>query len=207
MTDLDLRDGAPRRWAELVEAATDLFHQKGYNEASLADLARVMNMKKGSLYYYIASKQELLYEILASLHAGGIEELERVCGGAEDAVERLELYLRHYIRLHIAHRRQVTIYFRDGRHLSTAQLEGIKERRRAFDRYLRGILSEGQREGLFDRDLDIRLMALAMFGFMNNIYLWFEDDGPLTVDELAGEYTRISLRTLGARAPASHEVG
>ena len=49
-----------QRWREIVDAAAAVFQRKGYEAASTADVADAVGMLKGSLYYYINSKEELL---------------------------------------------------------------------------------------------------------------------------------------------------
>ena len=56
------------RWSELIEVATDVFYAKGYDAASLQDIADRLGMLKGSLYYYIQSKEDLLYDVIKTVH-------------------------------------------------------------------------------------------------------------------------------------------
>jgi AcrR family transcriptional regulator len=59
------------RWSELIEVATDVFYAKGYDAASLQDIADRLGMFKGSLYYYIQSKEDLLYDVYRWFRTGG----------------------------------------------------------------------------------------------------------------------------------------
>src|SRR5690606_20295851 len=76
------RRGAERkpreeRWSELVKVATQVFYEKGYEAASLQDIADRLGMLKGSLYYYIQTKEDLLYEVINGVHQGGLRNLKR----------------------------------------------------------------------------------------------------------------------------------
>ena len=87
------------RWSELIEVATDVFYAKGYDAASLQDIADRLGMLKGSLYYYIQSKEDLLYDVIKTVHEEGLANIESLAAGDGDAVERL----RHVIIGHIDH--------------------------------------------------------------------------------------------------------
>ena len=50
------------------------FHEKGYEATSIQDIADAVGILKGSLYYYITSKEDLLFEILEDVHQQGIRE-------------------------------------------------------------------------------------------------------------------------------------
>ena len=60
------------RWAELIEVATQVFYEKGYDGASLQDIADRLGMLKGSLYYYIQSKEDLLFDVISAVHRDGL---------------------------------------------------------------------------------------------------------------------------------------
>lgn len=47
----------------IIDAATELFIIQGAQETSLADIARHLNISKGTLYYYYASKAELIFDV------------------------------------------------------------------------------------------------------------------------------------------------
>ena len=67
------------RTREIIAAAAKLFKEKGYHATTIQDVADEVGMLKGSLYYHIKSKEELLYLVtkepireLIERHAGGI---------------------------------------------------------------------------------------------------------------------------------------
>ena len=47
----------------IIDAATELFITKGAQETSLADIARHLNISKGTLYYYYSTKAELIFDV------------------------------------------------------------------------------------------------------------------------------------------------
>lgn len=58
------RKTAPAKEQEIIAAAASLFKKKGYRATTLEDIAAAVGMLKGSLYYYIRSKEELLYLVV-----------------------------------------------------------------------------------------------------------------------------------------------
>src|ERR1700679_3195574 len=77
-------NGAPatpkgrRRDREVLRAATTVFYERGYASATVQDVADALGMLKGSLYYYIDSKEDLLYRLLLEIHDGVDEVLAEV---------------------------------------------------------------------------------------------------------------------------------
>ncbi len=54
------------KFQETVKAAARLFKEKGYHATTVQDIANEVGMLKGSLYYHIQSKEQLLTEVLLS---------------------------------------------------------------------------------------------------------------------------------------------
>src|SRR3954452_14497286 len=53
----------PRR-AQIEEAASTLFRERGYAATSVRDIAEALNLKGGSLYAHMASKEDVLWSIV-----------------------------------------------------------------------------------------------------------------------------------------------
>ena len=49
---------------DILEAAAQVFRQKGFHGASMKDIADAVNLQKASLYHHVSSKQEILLSIL-----------------------------------------------------------------------------------------------------------------------------------------------
>ena len=52
-----------RRLSEILDFATEVFAEKGYEGASMRDLSRLSGISLAGLYYYFDSKEKLLYSI------------------------------------------------------------------------------------------------------------------------------------------------
>lgn len=52
---------------EILDATETLFTTKGYNETSITDIVKAVNIAKGTFYYYFKSKEEILDEVLLRL--------------------------------------------------------------------------------------------------------------------------------------------
>jgi AcrR family transcriptional regulator len=97
------------REAELLATATRLFRQRGFHATSMQDLAEALGMNRGSLYHYIASKDDLLWAILS----GALDRLtERVVPElARDAParERLSRAIHEHLRVAAEHADELSL--------------------------------------------------------------------------------------------------
>ena len=90
------RDQAGRR-KEIIDAAAALFREKGYAATSIQDVADAVNILKGSLYYYIKSKDDLLFEVIQEVHDGGLKNLEEGKGVDGSALERIRAFVTRHM--------------------------------------------------------------------------------------------------------------
>src|ERR1044071_6225323 len=83
----------------IVDAARELFWQKGYGSTSIADILSRSQVNSGSLYYFFPGKQDVLIAVLETYREGiGPALLEPAWKDVEDPVERVFALLGSYRR-------------------------------------------------------------------------------------------------------------
>lgn len=155
---------------EVHTAAARLFFEKGYEATSIQDVADSVGILKGSLYYYIDSKEDLLYAVIEDAHAALLAILEEVSSERQDPQEKLRaLVTRHCV--YVADNVWATGAFLS----SFGALTGDRRKRiiRERDEYELGwrrIIEEGQRTGAFRADMDSRVSTLGILGMANGVH-------------------------------------
>src|SRR5689334_5065072 len=76
-----------RKLAEILHHATEVFHDKGYEGASMRDLSRATGMSLAGLYYYFESKEKLLYMVQKHTFETVLERLQDMLNGVTDPEE------------------------------------------------------------------------------------------------------------------------
>jgi len=195
-----------RRRQEILEAAAGVFHAKGYKATSIQDIADAVGILKGSLYYYITSKEDLLFEILQDVHEQGLRNLERI-----DGVEGTPLQkIRAFVTVHVTHNAEnlvkMAVFFHDFRSLSTERREIILAERDLYDQHLRQLIAAAQQDGSVCPDLDPKLTSIEILGMMNWIYHWYRPSGSLSVSALADSMADFVVAGL-ACDESSHKPG
>lgn len=205
--DRKRRSGAPRRrQSEILEAAARVFHEKGYESTSIQDIADSVGILKGSLYYYITSKEDLLYEIIQGVHVEGMKNLERIAALDGTPLQKI----RAFVVVHFTHNAEnlvrMGVFFKDFRSLNGERREVIVEERDMYDSYLRDLIREGQKDGSVCPDLDAKLCAITILGMLNWIYQWYKPEGPMSAVEIANVYGDFVVAGLSCD-PATHTSG
>src|ERR1700761_228 len=86
--------GLKKRQREIIDAAAKIFHRKGYSETTVQDIADAVGILKGSLYYYIDSKEDLLFQMLLEVHEDAKVIVKETAALDLSALERLRVYVQ-----------------------------------------------------------------------------------------------------------------
>jgi AcrR family transcriptional regulator len=81
------------RPAQIIEAALDVFGERGLRGARLEDIARRANLSKGTIYLYFPNKEELFREVVRSVVVARINRAREEFGSGT-ALERIDRFMR-----------------------------------------------------------------------------------------------------------------
>jgi AcrR family transcriptional regulator len=183
------------RRTEIVDIAARLFAAHGYHATSVDDLCEATNLKRGGLYHYIGSKEELLYAI----HERFIEPLLASAHAVEARGASPEATLRglsHVLMDVIADfNDQVTVFLHEWRSVADKQSERaqrVRQARHDFESVIERTLERGVADGSFVPRKPA-LAVLAFLGMINYAYQWYRPDGDYTAGEVADVFCDIYL--------------
>ena len=188
------------RREEIIDAAVQLFHRQGYTNTSMQDIANAVGLLKGSLYYHIASKEDLLFEIHERFMNVLIEKAEAREGVADlSAHQRLAGMIRDLLELVRDYRSYVVVFFRERHAMIGPRWDAIHKKREAYEAFVRRIIQQGQQDGTFRGDLDEKIVTFGLFGMCNWTYMWHNPAGILSIEQIAQIFTTLLLDGLTPR--------
>jgi len=188
-----------RRREEVLRAAAELFHEKGYAATSTADLAARLGMLRGSVYYYFDTKEGLLFELIHDVYARVLASLEEVVGGGGDAVARLRRFVENSVVQFATDRVAGALVLNESHSLSAEHRALVRRDAETYERVLLDLLREGQREGLVRPDVDVRIVAMAVLGAGNWLHRWYREGDDVTPHELGRQFADTFLDGLVPR--------
>jgi AcrR family transcriptional regulator len=195
-----------RREPEVLETAARIFHERGYADASIQDVADALGILKGSLYYYIDSKEDLLFRLLEQVHDEVDELLDQIVSLDTPAIERLALYARRLMEYNVRNLIKITVYYHDVDQLGEARRKLIYARRRVHEEFVTGLIEDAQESGAADPTQPARLLANSFFGVLIWVYRWYRPRGPFRPEAVVDSAVSFVLRGLGGEAPAPPAV-
>ena len=183
----ELVEGKESRREQIFRVATRIFCEKTYHGTTLKDIADAVGMLKGSLYYYITSKEKLLADvILNAVHALN-EDLVRVESANLSPVERLRQIIREHVKFNAMYREAGTLFITEKNVISSLEMDELVEIFERRDKLIARTLKEGIELGLY-RPIDVRVASLAIVGLCNSILFWYTPSGRLSYDRIANSF-------------------
>jgi AcrR family transcriptional regulator len=170
-------DVSEERREQILDAATDLFARKGFDQTRMDDIVRETELSKGALYWYFKSKDDIIFAILDRIFQHEFRELEPLKHSVSSASHDLNVFTEMAIKdvermlglMPIAYE-FLALAFRN-----RLVQQALRE---YFNRYidiLDPVIQRGVASGEF-RDVDPRQVSLAACAiFEGTILLWVYD--------------------------------
>jgi len=181
-----------QRKEAIVDAAAALYARRGFNGASVADLAERCRTSKSLIYHYYQSKEDILFDVMVS-HVRALDEAARDAqAGAGDAGDKLRRVAHAFMALYVgaADRHKVLLN----------ELDNLDDKRRAeIVKTQRGLIEIVQRLlGEIEPKLRRRAgatyaAAMLFFGMINWTHTWFDPKGPVSADAIADMAVDLAL--------------
>ena len=183
------------RTQEIYLTAAQIFFTKGYNSTSLNDIAEALNITKAGLYYYVESKQDLLYRIINLGLDLVEEEVLSPARKINDAEERLKFIIVNHARLSATGNHAVIIISHEINELNYFQREETLKRRRDYFEFVRSTLVELDDDGKLC-EIDITTATFTLFGMILWLPRWFRPNGKLSIEDVCSDVCEMALRGL-----------
>ncbi|GAA2003458.1 TetR family transcriptional regulator [Brevibacterium samyangense] len=183
--------------AEILRAARDTFARKGFDGASIRDIAQEAGLSLSALYYYFPSKQDALYELIRDAYTWYIEHAQSVVEAAGDSVpDRVALLVRFIVRYRTRNTLISRVVLRDTERLDPERFDDIHGLQRASRAVLYDLIAVGRTDGTFPV-VDAEIAGRAVLAITNAIPLWYREGGSITAATLEEQYVVYALRLLG----------
>lgn len=190
----------PKTMEAIRRAGLRLIYEHGYAAMSLRQLAAEVGIQAGSLYNHIATKQELLFDLVQDHINELLRQLDLALRGKEAPAEKLRAFVAFHVLYHMSKKREVFIANSELRSLEPRNYDAIVALRGAYERRLAGILQEGVAEGVFEV-ADIQVTTFAILALLTGICTWYRPGGRLTKEAIVAAHEKLVLS--GIAAPAS----
>ena len=133
----------------ITDVAIDLFFKKGYFATSISEIARGCGIRKASIYYHFAGKEELLFTIMQTTMKDLMAGLQAGLAAADNTESRMRAAVRNHIRFHLERQKETFIASSELRGLTPEHLESVVAQRDEYEHIFQNVIGKGMEAGVF----------------------------------------------------------
>ncbi|MCP4559078.1 MAG: TetR/AcrR family transcriptional regulator [Bosea sp.] len=169
----------------VLRAAARAFNEQGFHRTSLDEVAERLSVSKPTIYHYVRSKDEILFECVRI----GLERLDAATASAEtrrsdgSGLERLIVLWTEYAHIVTEDFGRCLILVGEDP-LPAEARKSLRALKGKIDKRFRALIEEGIADGSI-RPCDPKLLAFASAGALSWIARWHDPTGSQDVDEIA----------------------
>lgn len=178
--------------SDIIQAAAQIFRQKGFHATSMQEIADAVKLQKSSLYHHIPSKQDILLTILDYALDLLIADMQTVVEGDLPPEDKLRRAVHVYVDRLTEDADLATVLLMEHRSLEPELKQGHIERRDRYEALWRELIEEGIEKGAF-RSMDPKVAGFALLGVQNWMLTWYRADGKLQASDLADQFVDVFL--------------
>jgi TetR/AcrR family transcriptional regulator, cholesterol catabolism regulator len=184
-----------QRRDQIVNAAIQVFSRRGYDKTSVREVAETAGLSPGSVYSYIRAKEDILYLVFDKLITAKWDEVRRAIDGIDDPVEKASAALRAELEVANRYHDEVVLLYRESHSLDRTSLQELMDRETEYIEFLRSILADGYRRGVFHGDAELSADVAVYLSAILALRWWRlrRFNGPDAIDGLSA----FLLRGLG----------
>ena len=176
-----------QRRKEIAEAATRVFHKKGFQATSMGAVAKDLGIDRASLYYYISSKEELFDEVVREVVENNLRRAQEIQGSDDTPPEKLRRLVISMMESYVQDYPLIYIYIRENLRMVEGKRskwsKAMRKLNQDYERAVVDIIEEGFANGSFRKVGDTRVVAYGVIGIVSWTNRWFRPDS----SEVSGE--------------------
>ena len=177
-------DQTPTKLDTILRHAANVFADKGYEGASIRDISRSSRISLAGLYYYVKSKQEILYLIQIKAFRIILMRLQENLRGVQEPSQRLQILVRNHLTYFLQHPLEMKVLAHEDDALEGAYRQEVAEIKRKYYGIAVEIF-ETLRQEEKKRRLTPRVAVLSLFGMMNWVHTWYRPQRDPGVEALS----------------------
>ena len=163
-----------RRRAQFIDAAIELFGQRGYHVTTIRDIAQAAGVSIGLIYQYVEDKEDILFLALMQVLDQYINEIPPIVAQAKGPVQKIVAAVNAYVLIIDGNVNATVLAYRETKSLRKERRVLIQQKELESNAIIANCIQEGVAAGLLGPDTDIEMMTyqIVMFSHAWALKAW-----------------------------------
>lgn len=183
-----------KRLASILKAASKVIAKDGFEGASVRDVAASAKIGLSGIYYYFKSKDELLYALQHHAFSTLTNTLRERLNQAATPEEKLKAVVDNHFHYFANNMDNLKVCVHEIESLSGKYYKSVLKVRQEYFRLVRGAVAKVADR----RNYGTNLAALALFGSLNWVYMWYDPQKNPDINKVSSEFLKVFLNGIKA---------
>lgn len=188
---------------QILNAALQLFMEKGYVNTSMDEIAEAVKLTKGGLYHYVDKKEDLLVGTHDQMLDALLNRVGDAVASESDPAEQLRKWLWEYAKVVKDYQSHVKVFFTEINHYPKEHFNRMSQRRDLVPVMLRQILVDAVSAGRIAENMNPIIVSFLVLGMVNWLYIWYRPLGKFSIEEVIGTMEKVLFDGLLSKQPTS----
>ena len=180
---------------KIILSAVKIMNEKGYQRATMEEIAAELQMTKGSLYYYFKNKEDLIFRCHELVLEQAIEELCEAFHSNDSNEARLRHMIAIHVKYAVSEKESFNMIIKPDETFSMDHLHPILKKRTEYEGWFDRVIRDGIGCGEFSIK-EPKIVRMMLLGALNWIQQWYKKDGDKSLVELQHIYSDYLLKIM-----------
>ena len=171
--------------AALLEVSVALFGERGFHATTVEQITNRAGVTKGAFYHHFESKEDVLRQIHAEYADEMVRGAREVVAEDQRPIDQLRALIMRAVVTLGNYASHVAVFYQEHRFLSGKSYAAIRAMHDEEEAILLDVIERGKAAGELRPDVDPKLLMFAVSGITAWTYQWYQETGPMALDEIA----------------------
>lgn len=195
---------AEQRTADIMVEAAAVFCEKGYAQASTAEIAARVGVVEGTLYRYFQTKRDLFIKVVEQFYERSFGDYDQQLRGLRGTSNRLRFLVWKHLALFHAQPRMCRLITEELRTWPEYRQTSVYQLNRNYTQHVLRVVREGVAAGEFRAGVPPRIVRDMIFGGCeHHTWSYLRGEGDFDAAAAADAITDLVCRGLAPRGAAN----
>lgn len=187
------------REAEILQAARSVFSERGYDAASITEIARRAGIVEGTIYKYFVNKRDLLFQLMVKVYEALISGAQARIYKIHGTRDQLRFLIWWHLHAFIDDPGLCRLFVREIRSNDDYYRSVLYETNKRYTSVLLRTLQKGIEQGELRQDISPPMIRDMIYGSIEHIsWAWVAGHGTLNIDKVADDLAEMVMNGIAA---------
>ena len=191
-------DKNPDKYHRILTAAVKVFAQRGFHQATIAQIARQAGVADGTIYLYFKNKDDILTHFYSYKARQVFARFRQAVDQADTALGKMQQLIRAHLDSFCNDPHMAVVYQIETRQQREASRPHIKEMSTLYRDMISEIVALGHTEGTIRTDLPLGLVKHMIIGAVDEVInAWLQKGDDMDPNKTADALSALFIHGIG----------